>query len=103
MYIFQKNKSGYVLLSAIILLTIYSGMVFQIEKNRQANIATQSKIIAANEGRTLCNILILKRKTDKTKQSIVSNMGIAKVDGKQIVVILKNQDRFCFSLGVQPL
>ncbi len=103
MYIFKKNKSGYVLLSAIVFLTIYSGLVFQIEQNRQAHITDQTRMIEANEGRMLCNVLILKRKTNKDQKSIISSIGTAKIEDKKIVVLLKNHHCFKFQLRSQPL
>ncbi|GEL90370.1 hypothetical protein [Pediococcus parvulus] len=103
MSIFQKNKSGYVLLSAIIFLAILSGLVFQIEQHQQANIASQAKVVEMNDARVLCNILILRRKDDSKHKGLKSDIGDVEVLNKKFIVTLKNQHCYKFTASDQPL
>ncbi|MCT4398673.1 hypothetical protein EFN70_08520 [Pediococcus ethanolidurans] len=103
MSIFPKIKSGYVLLSAIIFLFMLSGLVFQIERHRQSNIALQSNAIEANNARILCNILILKRTKNKECTSLKSSIGTIELSNKNFAITLSNGHHYKFSESDEPL
>ncbi|WP_412990051.1 hypothetical protein ACLJJ6_03470 [Pediococcus siamensis] len=102
-FIYPKNKAGYVLLTALIFLTLFSGLTLQLEHNQQAASQAQTQINEANDARILCNLLILKRQKDPACQKLITNIGQVEISAEKFVVTLDNKKSFKFALSDQPL
>lgn len=101
--IFPKNKPGYVLLSALLFLVFFSGLVLQIEHSQRTVLISQVETNESNDAKVLCNLLIAKQKDEKQCQYFKTNIGTVEIKGDKFVVTLKNQHSFKFPVSDKPL